>query len=186
MDSAQLPASLPPPGKPPAQHACPGKASTQEEQFAKFIVQPWAAMTGKQDKEEDREKGEGVAAGNLSKDQFYKKLMEVISMEMSRFLGHNPLLVPLYTQRGIFLRISQPTCLGCCHAGRTCDSKFLSPGGLDISRSPTLIPPRVLPVLLRAIRPCYTQHRIYEVAHMLFPVCTGTGVLFVSFVSCLG
>lgn len=43
-----------------------GKAFTQEEQFAKFIVQPWAAMTGKQDNDEDREKGEGVAAGNVS------------------------------------------------------------------------------------------------------------------------
>ena len=105
--------------------------------------------------------------------QFYKKLMEVISMEMSRFLGHSPPLAALYTQRGIFLRISQPTCLGSCHAGRTCGGKFLSPGGLDISRSPTLRPPRVLPTLLRAIRPCYTRHRIYQVAHMLFPVWHG-------------
>lgn len=43
-----------PPGASPTQHACPGKAFTHEAQFAKFIVEPWAAMTGKEDSEGQR------------------------------------------------------------------------------------------------------------------------------------
>lgn len=53
MNSAPFPSSLPPPGTSPAQHVCPGKAFTQEEQFASFIVETQAAMAGKKDNEKD-------------------------------------------------------------------------------------------------------------------------------------
>lgn len=53
MNSAQFPSSLPPTGTYPAQHVCPGKAFTQEEQFANFIVETHAAMAGKEDNEKD-------------------------------------------------------------------------------------------------------------------------------------
>lgn len=49
-----FPPYLPPPGVSPTQHACPGKAFTHEAQFAKFIVEPWAVMAGKEDKEGHR------------------------------------------------------------------------------------------------------------------------------------
>lgn len=56
VDRAQFPCPLYllPPGASPTQHACPGKAFTHEAQFAKFIVEPWAVMAGKEDSEGHR------------------------------------------------------------------------------------------------------------------------------------
>lgn len=84
-------------------HACPVRLPTQQDNHAKSPVQPGATAAGKADKKGKTKKKRRYVVGDLvSKDSFCKEFMEVISGEVTIFLGYNPLLSLLYAQRTYF------------------------------------------------------------------------------------
>lgn len=93
MAKAQFPSSLTPPGTSPAQHTCQGKAFTQEEQFAKFIVEPWAVMAGKEDNEGDKRKKE-LQKVQYQRTNFARNLLRWFPGKWADFLATTPCLSP--------------------------------------------------------------------------------------------